>query len=82
MDTLGKCRQYWAMRILAALVLFGLAACSGNPGAYGITGPNAPVQPEAPTDATLTAPGLPDNGTMYGPTVAPTTGQSRYWGYN
>jgi hypothetical protein len=71
------------MRIASVLLLLCLAACSGDPRSYGITGPGSPAQPpEQPDDATVGQPGLPNSGTLYGPSVVPNTGTGRYWGYN
>jgi hypothetical protein len=71
------------MRAPIALLLLCLAGCSGNPSAYGITGPGAQqARPRLPDDATVGQPGLPDTGTVVGPSITPSTGSSRYWGYN
>jgi hypothetical protein len=71
------------MRTLSVLLLLCLAGCTDSPQSYGITGPGSSAAPPAmPDDATISAPGMPDPGTMYGPSVAPNTGASRYWGYN
>jgi hypothetical protein len=71
------------MRIVAIVLLLCLAACSGNPAAYGITGPGrAPSPPEQPDDASVGQPGLPDASAVYGPSLAPSTGPSGFWGYN
>jgi hypothetical protein len=72
-----------AMRFAPVLLLLCLAACSGDPRAYGITGPGRPPQPPVqPDDATLTQPGLPNSGSAYGPSVNPSTGNGRFWGYD
>jgi hypothetical protein len=67
-------------------LLFALAACSGDPRSFGITGPGPPqavAQPDpAQTGGTSSAPGVPTSGTYYGPTNAPVTGSSGFWGYN
>ncbi len=71
------------MRAAAALLfLLGLAACSGDPAAYGITGPGAMRPVPGPRDTTVDAPAIPDTGTVYGPSVVPSTGGGHYWGYN
>ena len=71
--------------ILVLGFLVSLAACSGGPGAYGITGPGtqpAPTVPTVDTPEAAPAPGVTTWGTPYGPTNAPTTGSSGFWGYN
>ena len=37
---------------------------------------------ELPDDSSVGRPGIPDSGTVYGPSVVPSTGSNRYWGYN
>ena len=72
------------MRALLGFCLLAcLAACSGDPKSFGITGPGLqPVpQPEVDTGNNVT-PGVPQSGTFYGPTNGAVTGQSGYWGYN
>jgi hypothetical protein len=74
------------MRSLVVLGLFlVLAACSGDPRSFGITGPGPQAAPAvaAPTDSdTNAAPGVPTSGSYYGPTNGPVTGSSGFWGYN
>ena len=74
------------MRTLMTLgMLIALAACSGDPRAYGITGPGsqpAPAAPSVDTPDASTAPGVTTSGTSYGPSSRPTTGASGFWGYN
>jgi hypothetical protein len=71
------------MRFVSILLLLCLAACSGNPHAYGITGPVKQEQPpEQPDDADVGSPGIPASGTPYSTGVTPTTGATRFWGYN
>jgi hypothetical protein len=75
----------WPMHSLVALsVLFVLAACSGDPRSYGITGPGtqAVTKPEPARTGDSAMPGVPTTGTYYGPTTAPVTGSSGFWGYN
>ena len=64
------------MRILSLLLL--LTACSGDPRDYGITGAR-PVQPPAAREDLS---GIPDSSGVIGPSVTPTTGGGRFWGYN
>jgi hypothetical protein len=78
-----------AMRSIFALgLLLFLAACSGDPGSYGITGPGAPPEPVTPspdtTPDTAPTPGVTTTGPTYGPsgTSGPSTGNSGFWGYN
>jgi hypothetical protein len=71
--------------LLTIVLLMTLAACSGDPRSYGITGPGTQPMPPAPsvdTPDTSTAPGMSTTGTNYGPGTRPTTGASGFWGYN
>jgi hypothetical protein len=71
------------MRFAPVLLLLFLAGCASNPRAYGITGPVHQEQPpDQPADADVGSPGIPTSGTPYGTGVVPTTGATRYWGYN
>jgi hypothetical protein len=70
---------------LALAVLSFLAACSGDPAMYGITGPGtqpAALTPTAGGPDPIPDPGIPSPSTFYGPTTRPTTGDSGFWGYN
>ncbi|HEX2941644.1 MAG TPA: hypothetical protein VHO91_11390 [Rhodopila sp.] len=63
-----------------------LAACSGGPQAWGITGPGgaqaaAPAMPADPQE-TNAVPGVVTTGPSYGPNNGPTAGSSGYYGYN
>jgi hypothetical protein len=74
------------MRMLLVFGLLSLlAACSGDPSKYGITGPGNSPPPAAsdanPAESTPT-PGVPTFGPTYGPSIAPSTGSSGFWGYN
>lgn len=73
------------MRLVAGLgFLLLLAACSGDPRSWGITGPAAqpaPVAASAGAEATPT-PGVSTSGTSFGPSSGATTGESGFWGYN
>jgi hypothetical protein len=74
------------MRLVFALSsLIVLAACSGDPKSWGLTGPG-PQQapPEAPVAApdTSPTPGVTTTGPTYGPTFGPTGGNNGFWGYN
>jgi hypothetical protein len=71
--------------ILSLGFLMLLAACSGDPKSWGITGPGAQPPPVVgPTDPldTDTSPGVSTSGTSYGPTNRPTSGSSGFFGYN
>jgi hypothetical protein len=75
------------MRALVALgFLMFLAACSGNPQSYGITGPGSQPEPVAQspetTPDTAPTPGVTTTGPMYGPSSVPSNGNSGFWGYN
>jgi hypothetical protein len=74
---------------MRSVAVFGLvllvAACSGDPRSYGITGPGtqpAPVAPSGPVPDTAPIPGVSTTGSSFGPTNAPSTGSSGFWGYN
>jgi hypothetical protein len=69
------------MRTMLLLLLLSLAACSGDPRAYGITGARPAKPPPAPGEESSIG-GAPDTGTVYGPTNGPTTGGGQFWGYN
>jgi hypothetical protein len=74
------------MRMVLALGLLSLlAACSGDPRSFGITGPGSGPAPVAPaTDSADTAPkpGVSTTGPTYGPSIGPSGGNSGFWGYN
>jgi hypothetical protein len=87
MDSRGVIGHTPFMRSLLALgLLLILAACSGDPGSFGITGPGSPAatkpDPAQTRDDTNGMPGVPTSGTYYGPTNGPVTGSSGFWGYN
>jgi hypothetical protein len=72
--------------VLAFGFLMLLAACSGDPRSYGITGPGpqpAPVVLPADTaDTSNPVPGVPTSGSYYGPSNGPIKSNSRFFGYN
>jgi hypothetical protein len=74
------------MRTVSALGLLTLlAACSGTPASYGITGPGTQPPPAAvtvPSPDTSPTPGMSTTGTSYGHSSEPSTGSSGFWGYN
>lgn len=80
---MAQCR---AMRTILTLgLLIALAACSGDPRSYGITGPgthSAPATPANETPDSAPVAGVSTSGTSYGPSNRPTTGASGFWGYN
>jgi len=68
------------------LPLLLLAGCAGGPAALGITGPHGSTLGTAPaprpgTDP-LDNPNALQSGVRYGPSMAPTTGGGRFWGYD
>ena len=72
-----------AIALLAVLACGILAACSGDPKSLGITGPG--VRVESPPNADPgdgVAAGFQPAGTSYGTSIAPTRGQTGFWGYN
>jgi hypothetical protein len=83
-------RAFGHTRLMRVALAFGLvlvlAACSGDPRSFGITGPGVQTvtQPDAaPTGAdTSPTPGAPTSGSYYGPSNGPITGGSGFWGYN
>jgi hypothetical protein len=85
MDRGSVVGQSAGMRWVIGLgLLFVLAACSGDPRSYGITGPGAqPAPVAAPAGAEDTpSPGVTTTGTSFGPSTGATTGASGFWGYN
>jgi hypothetical protein len=83
MDTTADRRHYPGMQMVPALLLLlFLSACSGNPGAYGITGPAPPTPPAPMDDSRAGTPGVPEPGSSNNPSIYPTTGNGRFWGYN
>ena len=91
MDTVLLRPQNAAMRTVFAFgLLLCLAACSGDPRSYGITGPGTNTHTDAPsmpgTDPVAgdndTAPGVSTSGSSYGPTNGPIRGRTGYYGYN
>jgi hypothetical protein len=85
-DTMAEPAQSAVMRTVLALgFLTLLVACSGDPRSFGITGPGAEPAPAAPATAspdTAPMPGVATTGPTYGPSTAPSTGNSGFWGYN
>ncbi|HTW69508.1 MAG TPA: hypothetical protein VME47_06450 [Acetobacteraceae bacterium] len=73
-----------------ALMLLPLAGCAATPQSLGITGPQgttnkaarAPAAEPSPASDPLDNPDLLQSGTRYGPSYAPSSGSSGYWGYN
>ena len=64
------------MRLIPLVILLlALTACAGDPRDYGITGARAPAPPVAREDG-----GMP--GTFYGPSVTPSPGSGKFFGYN
>jgi hypothetical protein len=87
-DKVGKIGEESLMRTVLALALLSLLAdCSGDPASYGITGPGTqppppPASVSVPSPDSSPTPGVPMIGTPYGPSNAPSTGGSGFWGYN
>jgi len=70
-------------RLAALLLLFGLTACAGEPGHFGITGPGQSQPAEVVEPASPEA--MPEpayGGDRYAPSLAPNPNGGRYWGYN
>jgi hypothetical protein len=83
MDMTADRRHYPAMRpVPILLLLLCLSACSGDPGAYGITGPAPPTPPVPMEDSRAGTPGVPEPASAISPSIYPTTGNGRFWGYN
>jgi hypothetical protein len=79
--------QYAAMRaVLAFGIVMLVAACSGDPKSYGITGPGqnpiTPVAPMADPNASSPAPGVPTSNSYYGSSIGPIPSSSGFFGYN
>jgi hypothetical protein len=72
--------------VLVLGLLTVLAACSGDPATYGITGPGTQPKPAVPAVAespdTSPTPGMTTAGPSWGPSSGPSTGGSGFWGYN
>jgi hypothetical protein len=72
--------------VLALGCLMFLAACSGDPRSYGITGPGSTPEPAVASPDTIPdtapTPGVTTTGPTYGPSNGPSTGNSGFWGYN
>lgn len=87
-DTRKRPRQIARMRAYLALgPILMLAACSGSPASYGITGPGTiatPVVPSIPRAAPETNgnPGVSTTGTFYGPDNGPVSGPNGFYNYN
>jgi hypothetical protein len=77
------------LRLIILLLPCVLAACSGGPQAWGITGPGQSPLPTATPNAAASPvpdaspePGTPNTGTAYGPNNGPTSGSGNFYGYN
>jgi hypothetical protein len=72
--------------VFAFGLLIFLAACSGDPRSFGITGPGNQPEPappaEGPTPDSVAVPGVTIIGPTYGTTGGPSSGSSGFWGYN
>jgi len=72
--------------VFAFSVMMLLAACSGDPRTYGITGPGqqslAPVAAPVDPDASTPTPGVPTAGSYYGSSIGPIRSNSGFFGYN
>ena len=64
-----------------ALLLIGLGGCSQSPQSLGITGAPLAAPPEAEGDNVILAPGIPQGNSTYNPSVLPSTGGGRFYGY-
>lgn len=68
--------------LIMAFLLVTVAGCAASPQSLGLTGAQPVPPPPLPNDATLQPPGIAvDTGTNYGPSMVPTTGAGRYYGY-
>jgi hypothetical protein len=70
------------MRALTLIAALAMAGCNATPASLGITGPAPPAPQPTVDDSTILAPGLPDPGSGYGPSVGPNPTQGRYFNYN
>jgi hypothetical protein len=73
--------------VLAFSTVILLAACSGDPRSYGITGPGqqslAPVTVPVDPDASTSTPGVPTSSSYYyGSSIGPIQSNSGFFGYN
>ena len=63
------------------LLLGGLTACGSSPQSLGLTGAVPVAPPEAQGDNVISDPGAPQGNATFNPSVLPTTGGGRYYGY-
>ena len=82
MDREGRRGHHAGMRYIPLIPLLFLAACDAGPAAFGITGTAPSPPPPDPGALSTDAPGAAPTGTSYGPTIGPSTGSGRFWGYN
>ena len=69
----GPAQSAGMCKVLALGLLSFLAACSGDPRSFGITGPGAgppPVAPPVASPDTAPAPAVSMTGPTYGPSIA------------
>ena len=82
MDRRAGARHHRPMRHILLTLPLLLVACGGDPASYGITGTAPPLPPPDAGEISNGIPGAPVTGTSYGPTIGPSTGTGRFWGYN
>ena len=69
-------------RMLIPLIALSLVGCNATPASLGITGPAPPPTPPKVDDSTIMAPGIPDPGNGYGPSIGAPPSPCSYYNYN
>jgi hypothetical protein len=69
-------------RMLLALIMLSLAGCDATPASLGLTGPAPPPPAPKVDDSTIMAPGIPDPGNGYGPSIGTPPSPGSYYNYN
>ncbi len=69
-------------RLLLLLSLSALAGCASSAASLGLTGAPLAAPPAEPSDATIGQPGINPEVGPYTPSLVPSTGGGRYFGYD
>lgn len=68
-------------RLAACATIVLLVGCSRSPASLGLTGAVPPQAPETASDALIGTPGVHPGDGLYTPSLTPSTGGGRYFGY-
>jgi len=68
--------------LVLALWLPALAGCASSAAKLGLTGAPLTAVPEEPSDADVSLPGIQPGAGTYTPSLVPSTGRGRYYGYS